>query len=93
MSAQIDGREVQNLRDYRHDSPLFTFGPLPDNNFLQYFGVPAPAGTTSNSVDAGYYLMLAPLSVGDHTLHFSASFSSGFALDITYYITISPSGH
>jgi hypothetical protein len=93
MSAEIDGRAVQKLGGYRHESPLFTFGPLPDNNVLQFFGVDAPAGTTSPSVDAGYYLMLAPLSAGQHTLHFTASFSSGFTLDITYFITITPSGH
>jgi len=91
-SAEIDGRTVKDLRDYRHDSPLFTFGPLPDNNVLQFFGVDAPAGTTSISVDAGYYLMLAPLSAGKHTLHFSASFSNGFSLDITYFITVAPAG-
>jgi hypothetical protein len=90
LAAEIDGQPVQHLEAYRHQSPLYQFGPLPENNVLQFFGVDAPAGTVSNSVDDGYYLMLAPLSVGQHSLHFAAEFAGGFKLDITYHITVAP---
>jgi hypothetical protein len=89
MSAQFDGAQVQNLGAYRVQSPLFTFGPLPDNNVLQFFGLTAPAGTTSLSVGDGVYLMLAPLSAGQHSIHFHAeSPAFNFLLDVTYNLTV-----
>jgi hypothetical protein len=89
MSAQVDGVAVQDLGAYRVQTPLFTFGPLPDNNVLQSFGVTAPAGTTSLSVGDGVYLMVAPLSAGQHTIHFHGEFPAfNFLLDITYNLTV-----
>src|SRR5262245_27092456 len=38
---------------------------------LQVFGFDAPAGATSLSVADGFYLILAPLSVGQHTIHYT----------------------
>ena len=46
------------------------------------FGV--PADIYGPAAADGYYLMLAPLSRGEHEIHFSAA---GF-LDVTYTITI-----
>jgi hypothetical protein len=60
LFAAIDGVPVNNLGSYRVESPLFEFAPLPPDNV---FG--APAGTTSPAVDAGVYLLLAPLAVGN----------------------------
>src|SRR5262249_25296999 len=71
--AVIDGRPVNNLDAYRPDSPLFTFGPLPEDNLLG-----APAGATSPSVDAGVYLLLTPLSVGQHVVRVGATFPPNF---------------
>jgi hypothetical protein len=92
VAAEIDGVSVQNLTDYRFESPLFTFGPLPDNNVLQFFGVDAPAGATSLSVADGYYLLLTPLSVGQHKIHFTGTIGPpvNFAVDITYNLTVAP---
>jgi hypothetical protein len=92
VAAEIDGVPVKNLTDYRFESPLFTFGPLPDNNVLQFFGVDAPAGATSLSVADGYYLLLAPLSVGQHTIHFTGTIGPpvNFEVDITYNLTVAP---
>jgi hypothetical protein len=56
-----------------------------------------PAGTTSPSVSDGYFLMLAPLSVGSHTIHFKGSavftqaqdgFDFRFSMDITYHLIV-----
>jgi hypothetical protein len=73
---------------------MFTIGPLPDGNVFQAFGLVAPAGTTTPSVQDGFYLMLAPLSRGNHTLHFHARFpgTPDFVLDITYNLTVLPGG-
>ena len=93
MSCEIDGRPVKDLSSYRVQSPLFVFGPLPDDNIVQEsFGVPAATkGTISRSVSDGVHLMLAPLSVGHHKIHFHAEAPAyNFLLDITYHIEVIP---
>lgn len=99
LSCVIDGQPAQNLNQYRTQSPLFTWGPLPANNT---FGDPAnfPAGLTSQSVSDGYWLMLNPLVPGSHTIHFTGGltlstakgdpFDFDFRLDITYNLTVVP---
>ncbi len=91
-AATIDGVSVQNLQDYRAPSPVFTYGPLPANNVLEYYGFNAPAGATSLAAADGFYLMLAPLPVGNHTIHFTGTFGppANFTLDITYNLTVAP---
>jgi len=82
VSAEIDGVAVQDLHRYLVESPLFTFTVPPDN----ILGVPAGTG---QSVSNGYWLMLAPLSVGEHVIHFSGAYPDvGFTLDITYNLTV-----
>lgn len=42
-------------------------------------------------VGDGYYVMLSPLPVGEHTIHFGGRFVDyGFTLDITYHLTVGP---
>lgn len=84
--AVIDGRPVKKLDAYRTDSPLFVWGPLPEDNI---FG--APEGTTSPAVDAGVYLLLAPLSVGEHVIEFGGTFDEfGASINTKYIITVVP---
>jgi hypothetical protein len=92
VAADIDGTPVQDVPAYRAESPLFTYGPLPENNVLAYFGWDAPAGATSLSAADGYYLMLAPLPVGKHVIHFTGTFGDpfNFTLDITYNLIVVP---
>ena len=88
MYAAIDGVPVSNLSDYRVQSPLFEF-TLPEDNVFAYFGMDAPAGTTSPAVDAGVYLLLAPLRVGEHTLEIRGTFDElGYTIDTTFHITV-----
>jgi hypothetical protein len=89
MSAEIDGVAITHLDDYRVQSLLYEYGPLPDNNIIESFGIRAPEGTTSLSVADGVYLMLAPLCAGHHMIHFHAEVPAfNFLLDITYNITV-----
>ena len=84
---------LQNLKDdYLVTSPPFTYGPLPENNVPEFFGFDAPPGASSLALTQGYYLMLAPLSVGPHTLHFTGTFGEpfNFTLDVTYNLTVAP---
>ena len=93
MQVQIDGRPVVDLSHYDVTSPVFSY-TLPDNNIDTFLtGVNVRAQTVSPVVGDGVYLMLRPLSVGEHTIHFSGDFGPGnFALDVTYHITVTP-GH
>lgn len=92
LVATIDGTAVKNLaEDFRVESPLFEFGPLPENNLLAFFGVNAPAGTTSDAVDAGVYLLIPPLSVGTHEIHVAGTVAQlGLSVDTTFLITVVP---
>jgi hypothetical protein len=96
LSAELDGRPLHHLARYRVESPIFFFGPLPDNNVLQFFGVAAPAGTVSRAVSDGVHLLLAPLSGGAHTLHFrgvidlSSIDGPTVIQDITYHLNVKP---
>lgn len=94
---EIDG-QATDVTTYRVESPLATYGPLPDNNVLQLFGLDAPEGSTSPFVSDGYFAMVKSLPVGTHTLHFGGigDFSSIggpiFIQDIRYTITVVPRG-
>ena len=82
-TCEIDGRPVKNLVRYREESAVFTT-TLPDDNLIGL-----PAGDYEPCVDTGYYLMLAPLSPGRHTIHFTAANADGsFSLDVTYHLTV-----
>lgn len=85
----IDGVPVKNLQNYRFQSPLFTWGPLPANNLFQD-PVDFPGGLTSQSASDGYFVMIAPLPAGKHTLNFGGTIASNFLFleDITYHITV-----
>lgn len=87
MDFKIDGVPIQNLFRYRAASPVFDLN-LPDNNI---FGV--PAGIYGPTVSDGYWLMLAPLSAGQHTIDFAATVSDNppfgpFDIDVHYNIQI-----
>ncbi|MCX6924319.1 MAG: hypothetical protein NT154_14060 [Verrucomicrobia bacterium] len=102
LTCTIDGRVVGRLDNYRVQSPLFTIGPLPDNNVFQASGVTAPEGTTTPSVSDGVFVMVAPLCAGRHTIHFAGAavftqaqdgFDFTFSQDITYHLTVAGDRH
>jgi len=83
LQASIDGVALRNVSDYVVTSPLFEF-TLPDDNL---FGL--PGGTTAQSIAYGTFLMLVPLSPGQHTLWVHGAIpSGGFLYDMTYYVTV-----
>lgn len=83
LSCEIDGQAVQNLASYREESAVFTT-TVPEGNVL---GV--PAGNYEPCVDNGYYLMLNPLTPGQHAIRFKAENADhSFSLDVTYHITV-----
>jgi prepilin-type N-terminal cleavage/methylation domain-containing protein len=82
----IDGVPVKNLEAYRFSSPQFEFtAPTP-----WIFGDIGGEGT---GVGDGYFLMLAPLSRGEHTIHYGGTFrftleEDGFEAEFPKEITI-----
>jgi hypothetical protein len=81
LAAEIDGVS-QDLTNYRATSPDFHF-VVPDNNVLF-----VPAGSGDMAAD-GYYLLLAPLSKGQHTIHFKGTFGTpSFSVEETYHLTV-----
>jgi hypothetical protein len=92
LSAELDGVSIPDLTPptskYRAASPVFSFTPS-KNNLLEAAGLYAPGGQTITPVVAdGYYLMLAPLSPGAHTLHFHGALGESLALDVTYHLNV-----
>jgi len=63
LEVTIDGVPVQDVRDYRASSPEPFSITYPENSVV---GV--PAGTYFPQVADGYWLMLSPLSKGQHTI-------------------------
>jgi len=104
LSATLDGNSIAGppisagpLTQFLVQSPLFFFGPLPNDNLITYFcldqmeGCPAaPTGSIGYSVGAGIYLMLSPLSRGLHTLQFHAEIPGAVTVDTTYHLTVKP---
>jgi hypothetical protein len=88
LQANIDGVPVQNPWAYVAELPSAL--TVVEGGLLNSWGV--DAGTYSPNVTAGFCLMLAPLSVGSHTIHFAAAVKGEPALDITYHITVKPNG-
>jgi hypothetical protein len=98
----VDGVEVNGLDDaingpYRVQSPPFSYTVASHDNLLaKVFGAPCiPDGMTIDpAVADGVFLMLAPLSVGQHTIHQVGTFGPVdhplFLKDITYEITVVP---
>lgn len=80
LSATIDDHEVQNLDQYRVQSPVFDFCAPADNVLF----IPGPV--CGQSVSDGVWILLAPPSHGNHRIHFEGF--PGFPIVVTYNITI-----
>jgi hypothetical protein len=92
LACEIDGKPVKYLQNYRVQSPVFS-AVLPEGNIYgQEPGLFMPC------VDDGYYLMVAPLPVGKHTIHFhgvnwvwtTEGNREPVVLDVTYNLTVAP---
>lgn len=98
LHASIDGQAVQNLFSYRAKSDPFCYTLPAADNIYQFFGAPpewltpyacATGFCVCPTVADGYWLLLKPLPVGQHTINFGGG-TPNFSLDITYNITVVP---
>jgi|GEM_PF-472390 len=92
LTVDVDGTSVPNAFDFRVGPGEPFDVTFPNNNIFQAFGCSnVTAGTYSPFVSGGYYIMLAPLRQGSHTVHFSGHttfMGSDFTLNITYHINV-----
>jgi hypothetical protein len=86
LTVTVDGVQLPNLSGQRVQSPVFSL-TFPDG---AVFGL--PSGTFTPQVADGYWVLLAPLSAGAHTLHIHAVNNSGFEVDVTYHLTVGDDG-
>ncbi|MCA9727763.1 MAG: hypothetical protein R3E12_10750 [Candidatus Eisenbacteria bacterium] len=82
VSFSVDGA-IAGVEGYRVRSGLFRL-ELPENNVLGL-----EPGSYFPAAAEGYYVMLAPLSAGDHTLHIFADFGEVFGTsDVTFHLAV-----
>ncbi|XXX72005.1 hypothetical protein WMF30_30600 [Sorangium sp. So ce134] len=91
-SATIDGTEIAGLDPpdstiHRVQSGEFSY-TLPEDNIYDVLGVDTGAMTVAPAVTDGIYVLLNPLSRGEHVLHFESTSLTGFSLSITYHIEV-----
>jgi hypothetical protein len=95
LSVEVDGQLIEDLKRFRVKSVPFDIA-LPPDNLLGINIKEKPFGIYSPAIDDGFYVMLKPLDVGMHTIHFHAHKQpvptsnfcpNEFSQDITYTIT------
>ena len=83
LSCEVDGNPLPITTANLEQSTPFSLH-LPADNIL---GV--PAGVYFPAVDSGYYVLLPPLSGGQHTIHWAGTITFfPLSLDVTYNITV-----
>lgn len=89
FTATVDGKPLQNLSDYRALSAPFAINGVVNNPVV-------PSGANTSVAD-GFWIILAPLSSGSHTIHLTVNIPvpaqppTGpfvFSTDVTYDLTI-----
>jgi hypothetical protein len=88
LSMQVDGENIRDVKErFRMQSPAFGFTFPADNFFTAVGEGPFEAGTYFPAVDDGYYVMVAPLPNGHHTIHFHG-LGGPYVIDMTYHIYV-----
>jgi hypothetical protein len=82
MRAMVSGTNVNELRQYRIQSPPFNV-TLPTDNVL---GLPAQ---TTKMMSEGYWLFLKPLEPGNYDLYsFGSCLAGRIKIGISYHLTV-----
>ncbi len=85
MSVTLDGVRISDLLPFRTTTELFYFQALPELTCLD----PCVTGELQPGVADGYWIMLRPLSPGQHKLNYKGSYPKlGWAIDVTYTIEV-----
>ena len=97
LTSTLDGASISSLQilTVRTQSPKFT-SILPENNIVSGCASPLPPGKTGRQIAEGYWVMLPPLSPGEHvlTLHGAgcdaATGDVFFENGVTCHLTVRP---
>lgn len=89
LKAWVDGKQVELGGAH---GPYYVESTGPFNITLPPDSVFGYVPDYNPTAQVGTYLMLAPLSVGPHTLRVYANFGGGNSLDFTYDLTVAPAG-
>jgi hypothetical protein len=82
------GQPVTNLFAHRQISPEFSIWLPPADNIYQYFDFDI-AGTFDPAYSDGFWVMLAPLPVGEHELRIKGHGGVGdFSIEVVYHLKI-----
>ncbi len=94
LGAEVDGVSLRDLENYRAFSRMFYVSMDPS---LIVWDPCCIGPTLQPGVAEGYWVMLAPLPPGDHTIHFTGTwlftleadgFDWLFTLDVTYHLSV-----
>ncbi len=91
VEATVDGVNLPNLKeDFRFPSPIFSFFGATPGIFAVLYDYPGYyEGYRATAFSDGWWVMLAPLIPGRHTLHFKGhlfapEFGADFTTEVTY---------
>jgi hypothetical protein len=92
LSLTIDGKNVDNLKNFRA-SEFFSFTGATHGLFEKTGCEPALqpcyADFHPTAFSDGYWVMLTPLSLGPHTIHFQGTISFfNYTVDVTYHLKV-----
>jgi hypothetical protein len=85
LQASLDGTSIPILSAYRGTSNMYSFAG--DPSLTPVFD-PCITGSQQKAVSDGYWLLLAPLSTGQHTLQFGGSLFGNPPESATYDLTV-----
>jgi hypothetical protein len=83
LEVTVDGHTLKDVPAHRVQSPVFTL-TYPEG---AVFGL--PSGTFTPNLSDGYWLLLAPLSTGSHTIRLKGTVGI-FTVEVTWHLTVSP---
>lgn len=95
LECEVDGQPVQELFGYRAQSSVFYGEILAGCVFNAILPEFYPAGPYGPAAVDGFFVMVAPLPVGEHVIHFRTILGTSlpepvFETDVTHYVTVVP---
>lgn len=92
LALTVDGEDFSGAITRVEEGDVFSYvvprSSLHDVLFGEVCGGDFPRQRVAGAVSNGYYVLLAPLPRGHHTLHIHGENSFGFTVDVTYHLTV-----
>lgn len=90
LAVEVDGVALQGLEKFRFKSPIFSFTGNTPNVFSE-IGCSTPPcyqGFREKAFADGFWILLEPLAVGKHSIHFHGEIPGSLEVDVTYALTV-----